>query len=45
VLYDPQRHLVEERRRVRRLGRALQRLDQVLDALDHTLAERTPSMP
>lgn len=45
VLDDPQRHLVEERRRVRRLGRALQRLDQVLDALDHTLAERRPSMP
>lgn len=40
VLDDPHRHLLEKRRRGRRLGRALQRLDGVLDALENALAAR-----
>jgi hypothetical protein len=39
MLDDPQRHLLEKRRRGRRLGRALNRLDEVLDALETALAE------
>jgi predicted acylesterase/phospholipase RssA len=44
MLDDPQRHLLEKRRRGRRLGRALHRLDEVLDSLETALAERRPAV-
>jgi NTE family protein len=43
VLDDPDRHLVERRRATTRALRALRRLDEVLDDLEHTLTVRRPS--
>lgn len=39
VLDDPHRHLIEKRRRSRRLGRAVKRLDEVLTDLERALPE------
>jgi hypothetical protein len=43
VLDDPERHLLEKRRPASRALRAVRRLGEVLDDLDHTLAGLRPA--